>query len=561
MICPAALAIAASAALVLPAAAQADTFCVQHAGCAAGHNFTTISAALAATKANGGPGTLDTIEVGPGTYNEDVVDDVGNPVTLVGSGDSTDIAPSSTANDQNVVAVHDPGTSISSVEITIPPSTGNLGISVDQNIGASGPSFSHIDVVNAVGATGGTGVSLYGSQFSDGSVNLTAGFAIAGVLTDTTVTRSSFTAFNGLELATAHSSRTTVTSSHVTCNGNACFALGDDGALSVLAADDVLKTTSNNGQALFALGEPTTVTLDQSTLIGAGGTSTGVSASSSSVGAVATVNIDGTIIRGFGTDVAATVTAGTASVNIKYSDYDPTKTSVTGVGASISETVPGSDLHNVDPQLNSDFSLKSGSPAIDRGDPAAPPAGEPTTDVAGHPRKVDGDHNGTATIDMGAFEFQPPNHAPIASFSAKTKATTGQKLTFDGSASRDPDHDPITFTWRFGDGATSTAERPTHAYKNAGTFTVTLTVTDDFGAAGTTTRRITVAKPVACVVPRLKGKTLKAAKGALKKAHCGVGTVTHRHVRHGRKGRVLSSKPAAGAHRTRGAKVGLTVSA
>ena len=155
--------------LAVPAAASADTFWVDHAGCTgAGHKFTTIGGALTAAAGNGS-GTLDTIEVGPGTYDEDLANAAGNPVNIVGSGDSTDIAPSSNANNQNVLSIGQGSTSVSSVKITIPAGSGNTGISVAQTIGAHGPSFSHVDVVENASATDGTGALLYGSSFSSPS--------------------------------------------------------------------------------------------------------------------------------------------------------------------------------------------------------------------------------------------------------------------------------------------------------------------------------------------------------------------------------------------------------
>jgi parallel beta-helix repeat protein len=52
------------------------------------------------------------------------------------------------------------------------------------------------------------------------------------------------------------------------------------------------------------------------------------------------------------------------------------------------------------------FQLQAGSPVIDAGDNSAPDL--PPLDLRGNPRIVDGDGDGLAIIDMGAYEYQPP---------------------------------------------------------------------------------------------------------------------------------------------------------
>jgi trimeric autotransporter adhesin len=63
---------------------------------------------------------------------------------------------------------------------------------------------------------------------------------------------------------------------------------------------------------------------------------------------------------------------------------------------------------------------------------------------------------------------------------------------------------------------------------------------------------------VHCVVPKLAGKTLSAARKALGRAHCAVGKITKKESRK-RTGTVLASKPRAGTRLASGARVRLVV--
>ncbi|MBD8872729.1 protease pro-enzyme activation domain-containing protein [Rhodanobacter sp. DHB23] len=77
---------------------------------------------------------------------------------------------------------------------------------------------------------------------------------------------------------------------------------------------------------------------------------------------------------------------------------------------------------------------------------------------------------------------------PVASF---TDTTSGLTATFTNT-STDTGGTISTYSWTFGDGGTSTAASPSHTYTAAGTYTVSLTVTDNTGATSTKSGSVTV---------------------------------------------------------------------
>ena len=66
--------------------------------------------------------------------------------------------------------------------------------------------------------------------------------------------------------------------------------------------------------------------------------------------------------------------------------------------------------------------------------------------------------------------------------------------------------------------------------------------------------------PKPCVVPKLRGKTVKAAKRAIRAHDCTVGKVKHAASRKMKKGHVISQRPRAGRHLRHGARVNLVLS-
>jgi|SRR5882672_414300 len=70
------------------------------------------------------------------------------------------------------------------------------------------------------------------------------------------------------------------------------------------------------------------------------------------------------------------------------------------------------------------------------------------------------------------------NRAPVANAGGPYTTCVGKPVSFNGSAT-DPDGDPVTFSWDFGDGNTGSGATPSHTYSNPGAYNVTLTVTDN----------------------------------------------------------------------------------
>lgn len=98
-----------------------------------------------------------------------------------------------------------------------------------------------------------------------------------------------------------------------------------------------------------------------------------------------------------------------------------------------------------------------------------------------------------STITPIAIAVPPENLPPTAQFIySPTFPYVGQAVTFDASGSSDIDGTIVSYAWDFGDGLIGTDVITTHTYESAGTFTVTLTVTDDLGATDTLQQEITV---------------------------------------------------------------------
>ena len=82
---------------------------------------------------------------------------------------------------------------------------------------------------------------------------------------------------------------------------------------------------------------------------------------------------------------------------------------------------------------------------------------------------------------------------PTANAGGPYTGTAGTAVNFSGAGSSDPQGQALTYAWSFGDSSTGAGVSPSHTYATAGTYTVSLTVTDTSGLIGSATSQATIA--------------------------------------------------------------------
>src|SRR5256712_1071956 len=100
---------------------------------------------------------------------------------------------------------------------------------------------------------------------------------------------------------------------------------------------------------------------------------------------------------------------------------------------------------------------------------------------------------GTAYHDVVVQPAPPGPQPPVADFTANPlRVNPDVPVTFDASASFDPDGMIVSYTWEFGDSTGGSGKIATHSYSNSGAFTVNLAVVDNQTLSSSALHQVTV---------------------------------------------------------------------
>jgi hypothetical protein len=415
-------------------AASAELFCVEKPPCTGGTEKPTLKAAVDAANAT----TLDArdrIEIGAGTIpfgGEAVAPaDPDQGLEIVGSGrDATVLPVGSSGGDRLLTAMH-PETLVSDLTV-------RMDTDETSGIRIFGGRLERVDVLGDAG-TDSVAVDLRnGADATDVRALIGLGSASYGFDVTPATRRSDLVnvearGFNGISVATTGD--TVVRGARVTGRlalvTRAHGHIDADGVLVNVIGPDAVAVTAS----LFGGGPAqadTHVDLRHATLVGDGSpnqlaydmenTSTSMTARESRI-----VGRD-VVVSGIAKDARmSTSNNGFTELNLAYSTARRGPVEVTGGVPSSQETVDGPGLiaPPADPGLDGDFALRSSSPYVDAGEPGGLSGSQSPVDLLGAPRIADGNGDGTARRDVGAFEYQPPPPQPQGPGSATPPAGGG----------------------------------------------------------------------------------------------------------------------------------------
>jgi hypothetical protein len=415
-----------------PAQAALGTVCVGPvpAGTACSTTRASISQAISDPNLASG----DVIRVGSGTYTDGpYVLPAG--VSLRGSGAGVSAAATKLtllAGAQTYVTNN--GGTVADLRVDVSTGNGATGIAT------TGGTLDNVVVV-AQGATNVNGLQSQGAQVHDATVSVLGGSgntairSLGGNLLYSDSTWSGGAVGYRLVSGTDHVSRVTVKLADTAISVEGGTLNIDDSVID-------LGTTGQTGLQAKPSGTADTATANVThlTVVGGNGSSRGVAADAAGAGTLtANITLTNSIVRGPTTSLVRSAGAGhTANFTVSRSDYQST--------SPTAPTDGGGNL-NVDPAFinaaTGDYHLRATSPVVDKGSLGT------SLDRDGKARSFDGDKDGTAVPDMGAYELRDVT-APNTTFTSGPKGPTNDNTPLFQFKANDKD---ATFECRVDAGA------------------------------------------------------------------------------------------------------------
>jgi hypothetical protein len=410
-------ALVTAAALIAPATALGNTYCVYQSPnpdppppCDG--LYPKLQDALSAAQSRVGP---DTVRIGAGTFVSTTsgghfYGGYPDPIDVVGAGPATRLRRDDAGPVLTVLST--PRSTISNLTV-VPLAGGNAG-AVSVGIRASNSTITSVTVDPANATQWVTGFDLEGGElndvtalFSPTTTGTTGATLVGHPASPVAVARSSLSGTEGLFVdgpsVSVDQTRISARAAGIQTNSD------------VSIANSLIRVTpagANQFGVYVDSSKNTDVFARNVTIVGDGATASSAGIYTRAyiaAGSVAVnVNVNSSIVRGFTNSfskVASDVPPYTATANVvpKYSDFPPTAT-----GAY----TPDASNVNVDPGfVPGDYTLAPGSPVVDTRLPGTISAGGGSgteTDLVGNLRVVDGDGDGSARRDIGAFEYRPP---------------------------------------------------------------------------------------------------------------------------------------------------------
>ena len=110
------------------------------------------------------------------------------------------------------------------------------------------------------------------------------------------------------------------------------------------------------------------------------------------------------------------------------------------------------------------------------------------------------------------IRYTAANQPPVAQASANpTQGLAPLVVNFSSAGSSDPESQPLTYAWTFGDGGTSNLANPSHTYANSDTYSARVSVGD--GVSSTLSNLLTIVvgnPPVATITSPANNSTFRA---------------------------------------------------